>query len=201
MWHRAQMDACMVGWKSCIHSHQSTISNPNRNHHWHKWRDLAYTFQIFACSFKAEKNPHEFMRTSLRLLSSCDCLKCCCGVLVEAYMYMPNQDAEKVTMKGSHGNNSWQRESDSFVVKRTVSWQGSAVQSAPQGPTQNTWTPEGFTHKNQTSQIYTHLNTENNVIQTRLNQGGNYGSRGGDAAERHRVASHSQNTVNVKRSR
>lgn len=36
-------------------------------------------------------------------------------------MYMPNQGAEKVTMKGSHGNNSWQRESDSFVVKRTVS--------------------------------------------------------------------------------
>lgn len=27
---------------------------------------------------------------------------------------MPNFDAEKVTVKGSHGNNSWQRESDSF---------------------------------------------------------------------------------------
>lgn len=37
------------------------------------------------------------------------------------YMYMPKSDAEKVTVRGSHGDSSLQRESDSFRVKRTVS--------------------------------------------------------------------------------
>lgn len=41
-------------------------------------------------------------------------------------MYMPKLDAEKVTVKGSHGDSSLQRESDSFRVKRK------AVQSSPQ---------------------------------------------------------------------
>lgn len=50
-------------------------------------------------------------------------------------MYMPKSGAEKVTVKGSHGDSSLQRESDSFRVKRTVSRQGTAVQSTPQGPT------------------------------------------------------------------
>lgn len=35
-------------------------------------------------------------------------------------VYMPKSDAEKVTVKGSHGDSSLQRESDSFRVKRTV---------------------------------------------------------------------------------
>lgn len=44
-----------------------------------------------------------------------------CILCVYIYMYMPKSDAEKVTVKGSHGDSSLQRESDSFRVKRTVS--------------------------------------------------------------------------------
>lgn len=49
-------------------------------------------------------------------------------------MYMPKSDAEKVTVKGSHGDSSLQRESDSFRVKWTASWQGTAVPCKPRGP-------------------------------------------------------------------
>lgn len=42
-------------------------------------------------------------------------------VYFKFFMYMPKSDAEKVTVKGSHGDSSLQRESDSFGVKRTVS--------------------------------------------------------------------------------
>lgn len=44
-----------------------------------------------------------------------------CNFCIHFKMYMPKSDAEKVTVKGSHGDSSLQRESDSFRVKRTVS--------------------------------------------------------------------------------
>lgn len=44
-----------------------------------------------------------------------------CNFCIHIKMYMPKSDAEKVTVKGSHGDSSLQRESDSFRVKRTVS--------------------------------------------------------------------------------
>lgn len=44
-----------------------------------------------------------------------------CNFCINIKMYMPKSDAEKVTVKGSHGDSSLQRESDSFRVKRTVS--------------------------------------------------------------------------------
>lgn len=108
----------------------------------------------------------------------------------------------KVTVKGSHGNNSWQRESDSFGVKRTVSWQGSAVQSAPPGPKQdkNTW--RLHTQKSDKSN-YTRSNTDNNVTLRLFNWEGNYGLEKGrkDAAERHQVANYSQDHGECKKVR
>ena len=44
-----------------------------------------------------------------------------CNFCINLKMYMPKSDAEKVTVKGSHGDSSLQRESDSFRVKRTAS--------------------------------------------------------------------------------
>lgn len=41
---------------------------------------------------------------------------------------------ERMTVKGSHGESSLQRESDSFGFYRTVSQQGTAVRSSPRGP-------------------------------------------------------------------
>lgn len=59
-----------------------------------------------------------------------------CSFMNVFYMYMPKSDAEKVTVKGSHGESSLQRESDSFgFYNRTVSQQGTAVWSTPRGPT------------------------------------------------------------------
>lgn len=76
------------------------------------------------------------------------------------YMYMPKSDAEKMTVKGSHGDSSLQRESDSFRAKRTVLWQGTAVQSTPQGPTkQQHINTRGFHTQNQSDQqLYSNTN-------------------------------------------
>lgn len=45
---RAQMNACMVGGRSCIHSHQSTTSLTQTGTTTDTWSDLAYTFYTFA---------------------------------------------------------------------------------------------------------------------------------------------------------
>lgn len=58
-------------------------------------------------------------------------------------MYMPKSDAEKVTVKGSHGDSSLQRESDSSRVKRD-----SSPEHTPRtNKNKNTLTPEDSTHK------------------------------------------------------
>lgn len=56
---------------------------------------------------------------------------------------MPKSDAEKVTVKGSHGDSSLQRESDSSRVKRD-----SSPEHTPRtNKNKNTLTPEDSTHK------------------------------------------------------
>lgn len=55
-----------------------------------------------------------------------------------SYMHMPNSDAEKVTVKGSHGTAACRGSQTALGSRGQVSWQGSAVQSAPQGPKQKT---------------------------------------------------------------
>lgn len=173
------MNACMVGWKSCIHSHQSTTSLTQTGTTtdtygliWHiHVTSLLLVLFFLTCKIKWHDGGQQILiKTCLLLLFLFFFflnLICICQIKM----------LKKVTVKGSHGNNSWQRESDSSGVKRTVSWQGSAVQSAPQGPKQNTWAPEGFTHKNQTD--YTRSNTDNNVIQTPLGRGGGPRAREG----------------------
>lgn len=83
-----------------------------------------YTFQHFELMDQMQDSTPEFEYGGYRFLSpspSWCTVVVYCNFCINIKMYMPKSDAEKVTVKGSHGDSSLQRESDSFRVKRTVS--------------------------------------------------------------------------------
>jgi len=114
-------------------------SKPNRTHHWHimEWFGI-YIPNVF---FVVRWNISEFGKSDKLNQYKINLHQSNLFFWVCFFCYITcicqKSDAEKVTVKGSHGDSSLQRESDSFRVKRTVSQQGTAVRSAPRGPTQN----------------------------------------------------------------
>lgn len=69
-------------------------------------------------------------------------------------MYMPKSDAEKVTVKGSHGDSSLQRESDSFR---------DSVVTGDSSPEHSPRTNETKKHINKISHKIRQINSNNYV--------------------------------------